>query len=145
MEERENQQTRKISWFRFSLRTLLVLMLLVAVYLAGRYGNRYIFPSQLSGTWEATMPKGFVRPVTVTHLEEDRFLMTSGGSVFNGIYQWRGDRLVVVQPDDKRMTGLIWKLQNGRLTLIGEPAGKPTGSSYLGTNMERLEKLEDAE
>ncbi len=144
MDELQRQQTRKTPWFRFSLRTLLILMLLVAVYLAGRYGDRYVFPSQLSGTWEAKLPKGFVRPITVTHLEEDRFLMTSGGSVFNGIYQWRGDRLVVVQPDDKRMTGLTWKWQDGSMTLVGEPTGNPTGSSYLGTKMERLEKPEGA-
>ena len=71
--------------------------------------------------------------------------MTSGGSVFNGIYQWRGDRLVVVQPDDKRMDGLTWKWQDGRLTVISEPAGTPTGSSYLGSKMERLEDLENSD
>lgn len=140
MDELEDQQTRKTPWFRFSLRALFVLTLLVAVYLAGRYSNRYIFPTQLSGAWEATLPKGAVRTVTLTHLEEDRFLLTSGGSVFNGVYQWQGDRLVVVQPDDKRMLGLTWKWQDGRMTLIAEPAGKPTGSSYVGTKMERLAK-----
>lgn len=139
MDEFENQPPRKTSWFRFSLRSLLILMLLIAVYLAGRYGDRHVFPSQLSGAWQATLPHGFVRTVTVTHLEEDRFLLTSGGSVFNGVYQWQGDRLVIIQPDDKRMKGLTWKWSDGTMTLIGEPAGKPTGSSYLGTKMERLE------
>ncbi|PQO25100.1 hypothetical protein C5Y96_26730 [Blastopirellula marina] len=143
MDEFENQPSRKSSWFRFSLRSLLLLMLLVAVYLAGRYGNRHVFPSQLSGAWEATLPSGFVRTVTLIHLEENRFLLKSGGSVFNGVYQWQSDRLVVIQPDDKRMKGLIWKWDDGNMTLIGEPPGNPTGSSYLGAKMERLEKTED--
>lgn len=145
MDEFENEPPRKGSWFRFSLRSLFLLMLLVAAFLAGRYGNRHVFPSQLSGAWEATLPKGFVRAVTLTHLEEDRFLLTSGGSVFNGVYQWQGDRLVVVQPDDKRMIGLTWKWNDGSMVLVGEPAGTPTGSSYLGTKMERLEELEGSE
>jgi len=142
MDAHESQPPRKTSWFRFSLSSLLVAVLIVAAFLAGRYGNRYVFPSQLSGTWKATLPKGFVRPVTLKHLEEDRFLLTSGGSVFNGIYQWKGDRLTVVQPDDARMKGLTWKWKDGSLMLIGEPRGTPTGSSYLGTKMERLAKEE---
>lgn len=81
-----------------------------------------------------------MRSVTLTHLEEGRFLLASGGSVFNGVYQWQDDQLVVVQPDDQRMKGLTWKWKDGSMTLIGEPAGTPTGSSYLGTKMERLEK-----
>lgn len=145
MDEFESEPPRKSSWFRFSLRSLLFLMLLVAVYLAGRYGNRYVFPAQLSGAWQATLPSGYVRTVTLTHLEEDRFLLSSGGSVFNGVYQWQGDRLVVIQPNDKRMKGLTWKWDDGNMTLIGEPAGKPTGSSYLGTKMERLAKAEGEE
>lgn len=128
----------KRSWFRFSLRTLLILILMVSAYLAGRFGNSHFFPSQLVGTWEAVLPRGHQRSVTLTHLENDRFLLDSKGSVFDGVYLWDNDQLVMDAPDDQRMMGLVWKWQDGKMTLIGEPRSQPTGTSYLGTKLKRI-------
>lgn len=130
---------RRRSWFSFSLSSLLLLMLLVSVYLAGRYAAnpRPLFSKALSGKWQAEMPSGAVQPTTLTHLEDDIFLFSSRANVFNGHYQWKDDQLVIVKPSDKRMVGLTWKWDGEQLQLINEPAGTPTGSSYLGTVLVR--------
>lgn len=137
MEEELLASQSKRSWFQFSVRTLLFLMTLVCVYLAGHFGKGFSDPSQLEGTWNATLPLGHERDVKLTYLEENRFLLLSRGSVFDGIYLREGDRLVVKEPEDMRMKGLVWKWQGERMTLISEPAGNPTGSSYLGTTLVR--------
>lgn len=84
------------------------------------------------------MPAGFVRPVTLKHLEANRFVFSSGASVFNGVYTWEGGLLTVAEPSDDRMAGLTWRWKDGELLLIGEPGNTPTGSSYLGTTLKRV-------
>ena len=121
--------------FRFSLSTLLLLMLAVAMYLGGRASvtHQYALAPQLAGSWQATLPAGFVQPTKVQELGEGHYLVRSQASIFNGKYQWRSGRLVVVEPDDDRMIGLVWKWDGTKLTLIEEPKNHPTGASYVGT------------
>lgn len=128
---------RRRSWFRFSLRSLMLVTLLASVYLAGRFGAG-LPAGKLAGQWQAELPAGFQRPVTLKHLEDNRFLLSSGGSVFNGIYEWEDGQLTVVDPSDQRMSGLAWRWDGKRLLLIDEPKGTPTGSSYLGTTLVRV-------
>lgn len=132
----EETQRPRANWAKFSLRTLLLVMLLICVYLAGKYGGWPITTDHLVGTWKMDLPAGFRKDVTIKHLENDRFLIDSGG-VLSGIYRWRKDRLVVVEPVDTRMMGLEWKWKGDHLILIDEPKGTPTGSSYLGAVLER--------
>ncbi len=110
-------------------------MLLVSVYFAGRFGTRPRFPSNLVGQWQAELPAGFKRPAVVKHIEGNRFVLSSGSSVFNGIYEWKNGMLTVIEPSDKRMMGLTWRWDGESLLLVKEPAGTPTGSSYVGTTL----------
>ncbi len=142
MDEESKTTQPKPSWFRFSLRTLLLVMLLISVFLAGRYSRTTLFPEDLVGSWKAKLPRGHERGVRLTHLEEDRFLFSSQGSVFDGVYRWKGDRLVVEKPDDKRMMGLEWKWKGDEMTLVAEPKSHPTGSRYLGTTLARAVEAE---
>ncbi len=124
---------------RFSLRTLMLVMLLIAVYFGGRASLnwRYALSPTLDGDWQAKLPAGFVQPTTIQNLGEGQYLLSSRASVFSGKYEWRSGRLVVVDPADERMLGLEWKWDGQKLTLVSEPKNTPTGSSYTGTVLSR--------
>jgi hypothetical protein len=127
---------RSNGWgLRFSLRTLLVLMLAVAMFFAGRSSvlHQRTPPPPLAGAWQAKLPGGFVQPVNLQDLGKGEFLFRSRADVFAGVYRWENGHLVVVKPDDPRMTGLVWRWDGQRLTLVAEPQGRPTGASYVGT------------
>jgi hypothetical protein len=132
----------KRGWgLRFSLRTLMLVVLLVAVYLGGRASMnwKYALAPPLEGTWQATLPAGWVQPTTIQHLGDGIYLLSSRASVFSDKYEWnrRDGKLVVVEPADERMVDMEWKWDGEQLTLISEPKSTPTGSSYTGTVLRR--------
>jgi hypothetical protein len=131
---------RKVRWYQMSLRTLLLLMLLVAVYLAGRSSLDYrtAFGPKLEGKWSMTLPAGFVQPVTITRLADGKFQVASRADNLSGIYQWQKGQLVVVTPTDDRMFGLVWQWDGKQFTLVKEPPGSPAGSSYGGATLTRV-------
>jgi hypothetical protein len=127
--------------FQFGLKTLLLIMLLVAVYLAGRSSlvHRFVFAPSFEGTWNAEFPRGAKYPVKLQDLGDGQYTL-GGAGVLSGTYQWQDGKLVVVTPSDQRMTGLVWKWDGKQLVLVGEPASTPTGSAYTGTTLTRAEK-----
>jgi hypothetical protein len=130
----------KSAWgLRFSLRTLVLVMAAVAIYLGGRASvtHRYALAPALAGSWQMKLPAGFVKSTKIQDLGEGRFLLRSGGSVFNGLYEWRSGKLVMVRPDDEAMVGLVWAWDGKKLTLIEEPKNTPTGASYVGAVLDR--------
>lgn len=131
---------RKVRWYQMSLRTLLLLMLLVAVYLAGRSSLDYrkVFSPQLEGKWSMTLPAGFVQPTTITRLPDGKYQVASRADNLSGTYQWQKDQLVVLTPADDRMLGLVWQWDGKQFILVGEPKGSPTGSSYGGATLTRV-------
>lgn len=130
----------KPRWYQFSLRTLLFVMLLVAVYLAGRssFDYRTAFAPKLEGKWQINLPAGWVQPATIRKLPDGRFQIASRADNLSGNYEWQKGQLVVVQPTDDRMAGLTWQWDGKQLVLVAEPAGSPAGSSYLGATMTRV-------
>ena len=133
----ESPSRPKRSWFRFSLRTLLLLMLLVAVFLGGRNSNKWFRPP-VEGVWQLTMPGGYQQKVNIARDPGGLYALGTGG-VLSGAYRWEKDRLIVVAPSDRRMIGLIWAWDGKKLRLVSEPKGTPTGSSYVGAVMERID------
>ncbi len=132
----QHARAKRPRWgLRFSLSTLLFVMLAVAMYFGGRASvlHRDTLPPRLAGGWQATLPAGFVQSTTIQDSGNRRFLLRSRASVFNGLYEWRSGQLVVVRPDDDRMVGLVWQWNGKQLTLVEEPKNTPTGSSYVGT------------
>lgn len=124
---------------QFSLRSLLLVMLLVAVYLGGRGSQNWQFglAPNLAGNWTAAMPSGHKQPTTLKDLGKGQYLLSSRADVFNGTYQWKDGQLVMVKPGDQRMMGLVWRWDGKQLLLVGEPGNTPTGSSYMGTALDR--------
>lgn len=129
------QPIRRRWGFRFSLGTLMAVMLAVATYFGGRASvtYRYALAPDLAGDWQATMPAGFVQPTTLQDFGEGQFHLRSRASIFNGLYEWRSGQLIAIEPEDTRMVGLVWKWDGTKLTLVAEPKNTPTGSSYVGT------------
>jgi hypothetical protein len=121
-------------WLRFSLKTLLLAIALVAVYLGGRASTKLGHDDPTSGIWQMNFLAGHQRPVTLTALPGDLFHLSAGG-VFNGDYEWKSGKLQVVTPDDKRCMGLTWQWVGNELVLTAEPPGRPAGPSYIGTRM----------
>ena len=129
------------SWrpLRISLKTLLILVALVAVYFGGRASMRpKWFPPQ-TGTWQLTMPSGHVKQVQLKPLPGGDFELATGAhGVLGGTYQWISRKFVVVKPNDKRYAGLVWQWDTDDLILVAEPPGTPAGPSYLGARLHFL-------
>jgi hypothetical protein len=132
---------------RFSLRTLLFLMVAVAMFFAGRVSVTHVRnpPPALAGPWQATIPGQFDYPffVSIEDLGEGKFLLRTrdnplSGSLVDilaGVYQWEDGQLVVTHPEDSRMKGLVWRWDGRQLTLVAEPKQMPGGESYVGTTL----------
>lgn len=130
---------RRASMFRFSLKGLLLVMLLAAVFFGGRESlnfQNWAKPT-FAGDWELRMSTGHVRKVAITELDDGEFSLVGAG-VLSGVYAYRKERLVIVRPGDQRMAGLEWRRDGGQFQLVAEPASTPTGSSYMGAVMTRV-------
>jgi hypothetical protein len=90
----------------------------------------------LGQRWLMYLPAGFVHRVTLTPCGPDRYRLDPPWLNSSGVYAVRGDRLVIVEPDDRRLFGFQWQIdRDGRLTLVDQPPLRETGSDYLGAMM----------
>lgn len=122
----------KTSGLRFSLRSLLLLSLLVACFLAGYTLSRWSRERpQIEGNWQLTLPSGATHPIEFRDVGQGEYHWI-GGTVLSGVYRLRDGHLIVARPNDERMVGLTWRRSGGRWALISEPDPPPTGSSYAG-------------
>jgi hypothetical protein len=121
-------------WFRFSLKSLLIVTALVAVYFGGRASMRPNWFAPQAGTWQMNMPSGHQRAVTLATLPDGMFLLGTGGNL-GGQYRWNNGQLQVVVPADNRYMGLTWQWDGEELVLVAEPASRPSGATYLGTRL----------
>jgi hypothetical protein len=137
-QEPATRGTPRIRWFQFRLRSLLLVMLVVAVFLAGRSSVHYrdAFAPSLEGQWQIEFPAGHRRTVSIVKLGQGHYSLGAGGNL-SGTYEWRNGQLVVIDPADERFAGLVWKWDGERLVLIGEPGNRPAGASYTGTVLSR--------
>jgi hypothetical protein len=133
-EESLPQRKPSAHWLRFSLKSLLLLTALIAVYFGGRASTRLGRNEPPTGTWQMNMLSGHQRPVTLTALPGQLFHLNAGG-VLGGDYRWAAGQLQVVTPDDKRFTRLAWQWADNELVLIAEPPGGPAGQTYIGTRL----------
>jgi len=94
----------------------------------------------LAGQWLMTLPAGYQYETELVDMGENRYRLKGGGSVFRGLYEVRGDRLVIIQPDDERLTEFQWQIQGDDVLVLVEqpPAGK-TGSNDIGAKLTRFD------
>lgn len=92
----------------------------------------------LSGNWELTLPKGAKYPSNIERVSENTYRIP-GIKALSGIYELKGDKLVVTVPTDKRLTEYVWKVEDtNTLRLIEAPPTSKTGSDYRGATLIRL-------
>ncbi len=92
----------------------------------------------LAGRWQLTLPEGGQHSVLILNLGQNRYLLRSGGNT-SGMYELRGDRLAVVDPDDKRLTEFVWSVQDSnKMVLVESPAVAKVGSDYRGAVLNRI-------
>jgi hypothetical protein len=91
-------------------------------------------PGPYHGTWQINLPAGAQRAVTMLSMPKDELMLFTGG-VLSGRYHWEDDRLVMVEPEDKRYQHLIWEKQGEDLVLVEEPPDHPSGARYVGTRL----------
>jgi hypothetical protein len=117
------------------LRTLLILVVLGAIfssYAAQRGWFQFATPP-IAGTWELQVNRHIRRAKLVQ--SKDGTFVFSGSTVFAGVYDFQGNKLIARQPNDRRMLGLIWEWQGNEWKLIAEPLPPPTGSTYVGSRL----------
>lgn len=94
----------------------------------------------LSGRWLLTLPAGYQYRITLESVGENRYRFPS--LAFAGIYELKGQKLVIVEPVDKRMTVFDWTLNNlNSLTLTDETGA--SGARYVGATLGRQIDWED--
>jgi hypothetical protein len=122
---------------RFSLKSLLFAMAILAAFFGGRASMRPNWLAPPSGTWQMSMPRGHQRTIRLTHHRDGRLGLSHGG-VLSGQYRWTAGQLQMVDPEDRRYANLVWEWDGDELVLVAEPAGNPSGSSYGGTRLRFL-------
>ncbi len=85
-----------------------------------------------------TLPAGYEHEITLVEDYPGRYRLLPRKLNSSGYYEVRGDRLVIVEPDDARLTGFEWKIMNDNtLILIEQPPLGQTGSDYLSATLTR--------
>lgn len=74
-----------------------------------------------SGPWRMLLPAGFEHAVKFTEIEGGLYRLDGEGLRFNGIYEVRDRRLVIVEPMEPRFEGFEWEIRSPYLlTLVGQ-------------------------
>ena len=116
-----------------------VLALLIFIAFLARFGKEWFVSARrvdLSGTWQLTLPAGFVKHMTIERLENNVYFLRPLN--FAGEYELQEKRLVMVKPVDPRLTEFVWKLRDDdSLLLVEEPPAAKTGARYKGAVLRR--------
>lgn len=93
-----------------------------------------------TGDFTLRFPRGFKWDVRLLKLEDNFFQLSSKRNLnCEGVYVLRGQRLVMEQPTDRRLTEFQWLvIDSDHLELVEEPPAAKTGAKYLGATLERI-------
>lgn len=109
-----------------------------------RAGNGSVFatdaapsgPRALAGDWRMYLPAGFVHSVSLLPMGTDHYRLEPKWLNSSGVYEVRDGRLVIVEPNDRRLLGFEWAIgSDGQLALVGQPPLEKTGANYVGARM----------
>ncbi|MEN6406011.1 MAG: protein kinase [Thermoguttaceae bacterium] len=94
-------------------------------------------PTSLAGGWVLTLPSQTQHHATISNAGEGRYLLRTGGNM-TGVYQLRGDKLAMLEPQDQRLTEFVWQVENpNQMVLIESPPIGKTGAEYRGAMLKR--------
>jgi hypothetical protein len=112
--------------------------LIVALAFTGCSTPKSATSADLTGKWLLAMPNGQQLYVRIISEGGQRYRIWKGGTVINGSYERRGNRLVMLTPADARMKEFVWKIDDANhLTLIKEPPVAKTGQRYRKATLKR--------
>lgn len=90
-----------------------------------------------TGTWQLQSPNGSTSTVTVQDFGDGNYYL-HGSPLMNGIYRIDKTKFVCKKPDDPRLTGFAWHIQdNNKLVLISQPPVWVSQERYLGSLLTR--------
>lgn len=120
--------------------TFLCLMLLAVISLPALAAE----PVDIAGAWLLTMPRGFEYDATLfAGPEAGLFRLKCGALNLGGLYELKGKRLTMVQPQVERMNGLVWEVKNqNTLVLVQHPEKSQFGADYSGATLGRQKKAD---
>ena len=94
--------------------------------------------ANLHGAWQLTLPTGTPHTVRLISAGGQLYQLQSTTVDFNGTYEHRGNRLVMVKPLNPRLTKFAWKIDSANhLILIKEPSVSLTGAHYRNATLQR--------
>jgi len=93
---------------------------------------------ELSGNWELTLPQGAKFQSPIERVSDHTYRIPAIQSL-SGVYELKGDKLVVTAPTDQRLTEYVWKVEDATtLILIEAPPVSKIGWDYKGATLKRL-------
>ena len=90
----------------------------------------------IAGEWRLFLPAGFEKRVAFEKIEGERYRLTPGKLTFGGIYAVRGDRAVLVEPNDPSHGGFEWQIRSPYMISLIEQS-ENTGAEYTGATFFR--------
>ncbi len=92
----------------------------------------------LAGHWVMYLPAGFQHRITLTPVGPNRYRLAPDRLNSSGVYELRGERLVLVQPTRCHIPGFEWEVRGGdRLVMVAQPPVDKIGSNYSGAYLSR--------
>lgn len=91
-----------------------------------------------TGNWQLRQPDGIVVPVSVTVLKKSQYYFNAPRHPVSGVYALNKRTLRMIKPDNPRMAGYVWNLNDARhMTLIEETPVNISGLRLISSNLTR--------
>lgn len=91
----------------------------------------------LVGTWDLHLSHHQIKTVAIKNFGHGRYYL-HGHTLMDGLYRKKGKRLVCVTPNDPRLPGFVWRIDNrNKLTLVAQPRLWVAQERYLGDALTR--------
>ena len=95
--------------------------------------------TDLTGTWELTMPNGSLHQITVDKFKDQTYYLYNPKLDVSGVYALDDEHLVMRKPNDPRLNDFKWSV-DGRyeMHLIEEPHVSLTRTRYKGAHLNKV-------
>lgn len=94
-------------------------------------------PPDLAGRWLLTLPAGFEYVVDLeAGGEAGLYRLRCGATNLSGLYEVRGDTLVLARADNPVMAGMTWDVRNANAAVLASHPDK-VGADYRGATLGR--------
>lgn len=135
------EQAATMTFGKFMLATKLLLIgfvVLLTISCVGRSFGQAKPAIDPTGEWEMTLPGGMKYKSPILRMDAQSWQIPNIAGA-SGIYEFQGNTLVMLQPDNDQSVKVMWWFENsGKLVLIQAPPVSRTGSDYTGAILQRV-------